>query len=291
MADFRSLYPFESHWLDLDGVRYHYLDEGPRNAPPVVMVHGNPTWSFYYRLLIPEVSKTHRVIVPDHIGCGLSDKPQVYEYTLEHHIQNLERLVAHLELQDIALVLHDWGGGVGMGYATRHPDNVARFAIFNTSAFYLPAIPAALHLARSPILGEVLLRGFNAFVLGALWWGTSQHARFTPGVRAGYIAPYDSWANRIAVYRFVQDIPVTARHSTRKTVNAIDRGLSAFREHPMLIMWGAKDFVFTVKDFLMGWRERFPNADVHIFEDAGHYVVEDAYERILPLLTAFLQES
>ncbi len=290
MANFKSLYPFESHWLDLDGLRYHYVDEGPRDAPPVVMVHGNPTWSFYYRTLIPEISKTHRVIVPDHIGCGFSDKPQTYTYTLEQHIQNLERLIAHLGLQDVALVLHDWGGGVGMGYATRHPDNVARFALFNTSAFYLPAIPGVLHLARSRILGETLLRGLNVFVLGALRWGTSQRARFTPEVRAGYIAPYNSWANRIGVYRFVRDIPVTAQHPTRQTVDAIDRDLATLRDHPMLIMWGADDFVFTVKDFLAGWRARFPNADVHVFEHAGHYVVEDAYERILPLLTAFLNE-
>jgi len=268
MADFRSLYPFTSHWMDMDGLRYHYVDEGPRDAPPVIMVHGNPTWSFYYRTLIPEVSKTHRVIALDHIGCGFSDKPQDYDYTLEQHIQNLERLIAHLGLTDVTLVLHDWGGGVGMGYATRHPENVARLVLFNTSAFYLPTIPWVLHLARSPWLGAVLLRGLNAFVLAALRWGTSQRARFTPEVRAGYIAPYNSWANRIAVYRFVQDIPVTAQHPTRQTVEAIDRGLSALRDRPMLIMWGADDFVFTVKDFLAGWRTRFPDADAYRFCDS-----------------------
>ncbi|MBN1878043.1 MAG: alpha/beta fold hydrolase [Anaerolineae bacterium] len=288
MVDFTDLYPFRSYWLDLDNARLHYVDEGPRDAPPVVMVHGNPTWSFYYRTLIPGISQMFRVIVPDHIGCGLSDKPQDYSYTLEQHIQNLEYLIAHLDLKDVTLVLHDWGGGIGMGYATRHPANVARFVIFNTSAFFVPAIPWSLMLARSPMLGEILLRGFNVFARGALLWGTAQHARFTPVVRAGYLAPYDNWFNRIAIYRFVQDIPANSYHPTRHTVNEIDKRLILFRDHPMLIIWGARDFVFTVKDFLRGWQERFPQAEVHILEDAGHFVVEDAHERILPLMQTFL---
>ncbi|MEJ5308132.1 MAG: alpha/beta fold hydrolase [Anaerolineae bacterium] len=292
----QSLYPFAPHWLDLGGVKMHYLDEGPRDAPPVVMVHGNPTWSFYYRTLIPEIAQTHRVIVPDHVGCGLSDKPQDYPYTLEQHIRNLETLIAHLELRDITLVLHDWGGAIGMGYATRHPENVraehgSRFVIFNTSAFYMPAVPWVLKLARSPVIGETMLRGLNAFAGMAVYLAMVNHKRMTPDVRAGYLAPYNSWRNRIAIYRFVQDIPVSADHPTRATVDAIDAKLHLFRDHPMLILWGAQDFVFTVKDFLAGWQARFPKADVHILDHAGHYVVEDAYERILPPMKTFLVDG
>lgn len=110
----------------------------------------------------------------------------------------------------------------------------------------------------------------------------------TREVRAGYLSPYGNWRDRIAIYRFVQDIPVTADHPTRATVDAIDRELGTFRDRPMLILWGARDFVFTVRDFLAGWQARFPDAEVHIFDDAGHYVVEDAYERILPLVERFL---
>ncbi len=288
LADFRAEYPFASNWLDLDGARYHYLDEGPRDAPPVLMVHGNPTWSFYFRHLVTALRGTHRVIVPDHVGCGLSDKPQDYPYTLEQHILNLEQLVTRLDLRDLTLVVHDWGGAIGMGAATRHPERLRRFVIFNTSAFYAPAVPGVLSLARSPVLGEFLVRGCNAFAVGATRWGLRDRARMTPAVKAGYLAPYDNWHNRVAVYRFVQDIPVTASHPTRATVNAIDRQLAQFREHPMLILWGAGDFVFTVKTFLAGWRERFPAAQVHIFEDAGHYVVEDAHERIAPLIENFV---
>jgi haloalkane dehalogenase len=286
-----SLYPFASHWFDAGGARMHYLDEGPRDGVPLVMCHGNPTWSFYYRTLIPTLSRTYRVIAPDHVGCGLSDKPQDYPYTLDQHIRNLEALLAHLELPTMTLVLHDWGGGIGMGYATRHPETVNRFVIFNTSAFYAPAVPWVLKLARSPVLGAVLLRGLNAFAGLAVRLAMVHRERMTGDVRAGYLAPYDSWRHRIAIYRFVQDIPVTDDHPTRATVDAIDAKLHFFRDDPMLIIWGARDFVFTVDDFLAGWRQRFPDAEVHVLEDAGHYVVEDAYERILPLMTSFLAQT
>ena len=287
----KPLYPFTSHWLDIDGVRMHYLDEGPRDAPPIVMCHGNPTWSFYYRTLIPALSRSYRVIVPDHIGCGLSDKPQAYTYTLEQHIRNLETLITHLGLQHIVMMLHDWGGAIGMGYATRHPETVERFVVFNTSAFFLPAIPGVLKLARSAGFGEVLLRGANAFAGLALWRRVGRWQPMSRAARAGYLAPYDSWQNRIAIYRFVQDIPVSADHPTRATLDAIDANLPLFRDHPMLIVWGAKDFIFTVRGFLAGWQNRFPTAEIHILDDAGHYVVEDAHERILPLVSEFLEKT
>jgi pimeloyl-ACP methyl ester carboxylesterase len=288
MPDFRALYPFASHWLDLDGVHCHYLDEGPPDAPPVVMLHGNPTWSFFYRTLVPHVSQSYRVIVPDHVGCGLSDKPQDYPYCLEQHIQNLERLIAALNLEDVTLVVHDWGGAIGMGYATRHPENVGRFVILNTAAFYQPNLPLRIKMCRLPLLGDVLLRGLNAFARLALPWATVHHERLTPEVRAGYLAPYDCWQNRVAILRFVQDIPFERRHRSRKTLEAIEANLYLFGAHPMLIIWGAQDFVFTVRDYLTEWQARFPYAETRVIPDAGHYLVEDAHERIAPWICAFL---
>lgn len=287
-SDYRALYPFTSHRCDLGGVTLHYLDEGPRDAPVIVMLHGNPTWSFYWRTLIPELSRTHRVIAPDHVGCGLSDKPQVYPYTLEQHIRNLEALLTHLAVRDVTLMVHDWGGGIGVGYATRHPDNVARLVCFNTAAFFEPVLYWPIRWARLPGLGDVLLRGFNAFALAALVAGTSQRQRFTLEVRAGYLAPYRTWHDRIAILRFVQDIPLEPGHPTRKTIDDIEARLPLLRDKPLLILWGADDPVFTVDTFLAGWRQRFPEAEVHVLEGAGHYVVEDAHERILPLVLKFL---
>lgn len=291
MVDLTSLkeqYPFQSHWLELDGLRYHYLDEGPGDAPPVVMLHGNPTWSFYYRQLIPPLSQNHRVIVPDHIGCGLSDKPQTYPYTLEQHIKNVERLIAQLKLRQVTLVVHDWGGVIGMGYATRHPENISRFVIFNTAAFVLPKIPKRIRMCRVPLFGSFLVRGLNAFAGLATFMAVSQPQRMTPQVRAGYLAPYNNWRNRIAIYRFVQDIPLEEDHPSRATLVQIEAGLAQFQQHPMLIIWGADDFCFTALDFLAEWQRRFPQAQVHLLENAGHYVVEDAHERIVPLIREFL---
>jgi haloalkane dehalogenase len=285
---FRALYPFESHWLDLDGVRYHYLDEGPARASPIVLLHGNPTWSFYYRDLVPPLSRDYRVLVPDHIGCGLSDKPQDYDYCLAQHIANLEKLVDGARLHDITLVLHDWGGAIGMGYATRHPENVARLVILNTAAFYQPALPLRIKLCRFPLLGDLLLRGLNVFARLALPWATYHSERLTPAIRAGYLAPYDSWQNRIAILRFVRDIPFEENHRSRQMLQQIESNLYLLDQHPMLILWGARDFVFTVEDYLAQWQARFPFAETRIIPDAGHYVVEDAHERIASWIAEFM---
>jgi haloalkane dehalogenase len=168
---------------------------------------------------------------------------------------------------------------------------VTRFVIFNTAAFFLPAIPWSLRLARSPVLGELLVRGLNGFAGLAQFLAVSHRERITRPVRAGYLAPYDSWRNRIAIYRFVQDIPIGDDHPSRDTLNQIESKLELFHHHPMLIVWGAKDFVFTERDFLPEWRRRFPDAQVHVVPDAGHYVVEDAHERIVPWVLEFLQEG
>ena len=288
LDSWRKLYPFESHFLDLEGVRYHYVDEG--RGEPVVMVHGNPTWSFYYRRLIMDLRQSYRVIAPDHVGCGLSDKPQRYDYTLARHIANLETLLERLALKKITLVVHDWGGPIGMGYAVRHPDRVARLVIFNTVAFWSPEIPWFLRLCRLPIFGPIAIRGLNLFAGVAALVGCRHRERMTGEVKAGYLAPYDSYANRVAVLRFVQDIPVHAGHPTFSVLQAIEGGLAQFRGRPMLIMWGGRDPVFT-KRLLQSWRERFPAAIVREIDDAGHYVVEDAYERIIPWLREFLEKT
>jgi len=287
-APFHHLYPFTSHWLDLDGGRYHYLDEGPRDAPPILMLHGNPTWSFYYRTLIPDLAQHYRVIVPDHLGCGLSDKPPDYAYTLEHHIHNAERLIAALRLTEITLMVHDWGGAIGMGCAVRHPELMAAFVILNTSAFFVPRLPWRIKICRIPVIGEFLVRGLNGFVRAAQIFATSQPKRLTHDVRAGYCAPYNSWQNRVAVHRFVQDIPMSPKHPTRMTLDAIEAGLGHFRNHPMLILWGDDDFCFTTRHFLPKWRAHFPAAEVHVLPHVGHYIVEDAHEQILPIIKDFL---
>jgi pimeloyl-ACP methyl ester carboxylesterase len=285
-TSFQHLYPFSSNWLDLAGNRYHYLDEGPRDAPAVVMLHGNPTWSFYYRNLINALKAKYRVIVPDHIGCGLSDKPQEYTYTLAQHIQNVETLLQHLNIESFSLVIHDWGGVIGMGYAVRHPDQVKNFVIFNTAAFVLKKLPIQILMCRPHLFGGFLVRGLNMFAGQATSLAVTK--KMPADVRFGYLAPYNNWHNRIAIHRFVQDIPWEDNHPTRPLLAQIDAEIGQFREYPMLIIWGAKDFVFTEKEFYREWEQRFPSAETHLLPNAGHYVLEDAPEQIIPLVESFL---
>src|SRR5205823_12228098 len=284
-TSFQELYPFQSHYLPLDGLKYHYLDEG--SGDPLIMLHGNPTWSFYYRRLIAEFRKTYRVIAPDHMGCGFSDKPQTYAYRLAQHIDNLDALLQHLDLKRVTLCLHDWGGPIGMGWALRHPERISRFVIFNTAAFPSSRIPLRINLCKLPVVGDLAIRRLNAFAGLALTMATAQPQRMTRAVKDGYLAPYDSYANRITHLRFVQDIPMHSGHPTYALINDIGKGLARFRQTPMLIIWGEQDWCFT-PEFLERWVEYFPHAKVRRVSDAGHYVVEDAYERIIPWLHEFL---
>ena len=291
-----GLYPFAPHYLDLgssadggSGYRMHYVDEG--QGDPVLMVHGNPSWSFYYRDLISELKSNHRVIAPDHIGCGRSDKPNDdhYEYTLSTRVEDLRTLVDSLDLRDLTLVVHDWGGMIGMAWAALHPDRIARLVIMNTAAFPLPSdktFPLPLTLARTPGIGALMVRGANAFSRGAVRYCVTRRP-MTKEVAAGYLEPYDSWAHRIAVHRFVQDIPLEENDRAYPIMKETGEALVRLADKPMLICWGLKDFVFG-QQFLDEWVRRFPNAEVRRFEDSGHYILEDAGEEIIPLVRAFV---
>jgi haloalkane dehalogenase len=251
----------------------------------VLFVHGNPTWSFYWRRLISAISGTHRAVAPDHLGCGLSDKPQDAPYRLADHVDALERLVLTLDLRDITLVVHDWGGAIGMGVAVRHPDRFARFVVCNTAAFPSRAIPLRIAACRLPGFGSFAVRGLNGFAGAAVFMATERG--LDPVTRSGYLAPYDSWAHRVAVHRFVQDIPMDSSHPSWGTLHTIADGLATLRDRPMKLLWGEKDWCFTPA-FREEWERRFPEAVSHRFTEAGHYVIEDAIDEILPIFRDFV---
>jgi len=287
VADLGELYPFDSHYLDVGGMRMHYVDEG--SGPAVVMLHGNPTWSFFYRELIKGLRDRYRVIAPDHIGCGLSDKPQDYPYTLATHIDNLSRLLDHLKIEDVTLAGHDWGGAIGFGWAARIPERVKRFVGFNTAAFF-GRVPLRIRVCRWPILGDVLVRRLNLFARAAIRMASGHRERMTPEVVRGYLLPYESYASRVGVFQFIRDIPVTRSIPSHVVLESIEAALPRFHNRPMAIFWGGKDFCFN-DWYLQRWIERFPHAVIHRYADAGHYVVEDAHERILPRLREFLENA
>jgi cis-3-alkyl-4-acyloxetan-2-one decarboxylase len=288
--DWHSLYPFQSHEIRLEGHRYHYLDEGA--GPVLLLVHGNPTWSFMWREIVLALRGKFRLIVPDHIGCGLSDKPSPkrYSYQLAQRVADLRGLIEHLKLQQITLVAHDWGGAIGMGAAVADPHRFKRFVLMNTAAFLAPSCPFRIRLCRVPLLGKIGVQGLNLFVKAALDQTVAKKERMTPAVRAGMSAPYDSWANRVGVYRFVRDIPLRPSHPTYRTLLYIQNGLAQFRRHPVCLIWGMQDWCFH-SWFLDRFIEYFPHAEVHRLPDAAHYVVEDAHERIVPIMEAFFKKD
>ncbi len=285
-----ELYPFQNNFLERNGLKYHYLDEG--EGDPVVMVHGNPSWSFYYRNLARALRDRYRVIVPDHIGCGLSEKPADadYSYTLKSRIDDLEALLEHLDIcERITLVVHDWGGMIGMGYAVRHPERIARLVILNTAAFHLPAekeFPKALQICRDTAFGAFLVQRLNLFAVVAALVGCKRNP-MPPKMRSAYCAPYNSAKNRIATLRFVQDIPLKPEDPGYDLITEIAIGLKQFAHLPMTICWGLKDFVFD-HHFLKEWTVRFPDAEVHSFDDCGHYILEDAQDEVIPIIEQFL---
>jgi haloalkane dehalogenase len=286
--------PFDTlphHDVTLNGWRYHYVDAG--SGEPVVMVHGNPTWSFLYRNLIAALMDRFRCLAPDHLGCGRSDKPtpERYTYRLRQRIDDLEAWLAQVcPNTAVNLVLHDWGGMIGMGWAVRHPQRVRRIVALNTACFPLPAskrFPWPLWLARSLPVSEFLVRGLNLFCLSAglvcaRWSALLATERFR------YRQPYDSWANRVAIYRFVEDIPLRDSDPSFAEVAGIANNLDQLHGVPMLLGWGLRDFVFD-RHFLAEWQRRFPHAEVAAFPRAGHFVLDDARAELIPRIRQFLE--
>lgn len=294
LRHFGHLYPFTSHYLDINGLRYHYLDEG--RGDPLIMLHGNPTWSFYFRNLIQAFREQYRVIVPDHMGCGLSDKPDTreYDFDLASRVNDLTALTNHLALdRPVTLVLHDWGGMIGLAWALEHLDQVARLVITNTAGFFPPGhvkIPKRLRLIRTPnFLFNWSVLHLNLFARAALYMAPRK--RLPGEIKTGLIAPYNCPRHRLATLKFVQDIPLGPNDgASGKIVSRVDHHLETICDRPTTIIWGAHDFVFT-RTFYEHWRHRLPDARAHWLSDAGHYLFEDQPRRIIRLIGEFLNTN
>lgn len=281
---FASEYPFEPRFhVTPGGARMHYLDQGA--GRPWLMVHGNPTWSFMYRSLVRDISGEERCVVPDHVGCGRSEKPEdgQYVFNLKTRIDDLESLVLALDLRDMTLVVHDWGGAIGIGVAARHPDRFRDIVVMNTAAFWLPRLPWRIRVCGLPVLGDLLVRGFNVFAGAAVFMAPGRLWGLTAEARKGFLAPYDNWRNRRAVLEFVRDIPMTPGHPSYGTILEVEEGLGRISGKVKLIIWGMRDFCFD-ETFLLEWRRRCPDASIHRFPGAGHYLLEDVPDSIAGII-------
>ena len=303
-------YPFTPQRLEVrPGIALSYLDEyvpsdgrreGEVVAPEViVMLHGNPSWSFYWRHLVLGLRDRYRCIVPDHVGMGLSDKPDDaadaaprYDYTLRSRIEDLATLLDHLGITGpVTLAVHDWGGMIGMGWALAHLPQVKRLVILNTALFPLPAakaMPWQLSLGRDSRIGGYLIRPFNLFARGAARLGTRQ--RLPADVRRAYTAPYDGWRNAISTLRFMQDIPLRPGDAAWPLVEESGRRLHELADRPVFVGWGLRDFVFD-RHCLDEVTKALPHAEVHAFDDADHYVLEDTHAVLVPAIRAFLERN
>jgi len=273
----RGEYPWEPKRLKLScGFEMSYLDEG--QGFPVVMVHGNPTWSFFYRNVVKKLGGDFRCIVPDHIGCGLSERPRGrYSYRLEQRLRDLGELIDALDLQSFDLVVHDWGGLIGLGAALERFERLRRATIMNTAAFVDSRIPKRIAVCRLPLLGRFIVKALNGFAGPAAKMSVSKRP-LSPEAKRGFLHPYRSWSDREAVYRFVQDIPMRASHPSYQTLVGVEDNICKLREREVALLWGARDFCFS-DHFLKRWQRFLPDATVFRYPLAGHYLLEDEKEK------------
>ncbi len=268
-----ALYPFEDHYAEIDGARVHYVDEG--EGPPLLLLHGNPTWSFLYREVIGGLRDRFRCVAPDHPGFGLSTAPPGYGFTAREHAAVLERLVLELDLRDVTMMVQDWGGPIGFAVATRHPDRFARFVIGNTWAWPKsdPGTQVFSRLLAGP-LGGYMIRNRNAFVERILPSNVKRR-KLAPEVMDAYRGPFPDPESRRPVHVFPREIL-----AARPLLAEVERGLAALSDRPALVVWPTKDVAFR-KPELRRWQQIFPDHRTVTLEGAGHYIQEDAPEEIV----------
>jgi cis-3-alkyl-4-acyloxetan-2-one decarboxylase len=285
-GDFGGTFPFEARWLEAADVRLHYVDEGPPDASPVLMLHGNGTWSYMYRRPLAELAAAgHRCVAYDHMGFGRSDKPPYMgAYSLERHVQNALAVIDGLDLRDVLLVLHDWGGPIGLGAALERPDRLRGVVLLNTWAWELPSfLPPFIREFRTEGLGEILALGGNLFVESI---PGGMHSRDTdPVMMQAYRAPFPDYWSRVGTLAFQRDIPLTERDRSAALMGSIHDRLTDLQV-PVLLVWGMRDPVFQPV-FLDQWRELFPDARSVELADAAHFVLEDSPDAVCAALRDF----
>jgi haloalkane dehalogenase len=281
----RDAYPFPPRTLDLPAGRMHYVDVG--RGEPILFVHGTPTWSFEYRHLIRALSASHRCIAPDHLGFGLSARPPGLAYTPEMHAANLAALVERLDLRDLTLVVHDYGGPIGLPIAIDTP-RVRRLAILNTWMWPLDDDPTIRRPARlaSSWLGRVLYRRANLSLRVIMPGAYGDRAALTPAIHRQYLAPFRSaWARGAVLWPLAGALMGSRAHYAR-----LWQARARLRGRPAAVVWGVADSAFR-PHHLARWRDVVPDADVTALDRAGHWPHEEQPDAVLDALRRLLARS
>lgn len=279
----RIEYPFAAHYFETPAGRMHYADEG--RGEVVLMLHGNPAWSFLYRKLIKQLSPHYRCIAPDLIGFGLSDKPYEWSYLPEDHAKNVTALIDHLGLKDITLVVNDWGGPIGMHYAVNHPQNIKRLVVLNTWAwpvdddFHYTSFSAMM---GGPV-GRFLIRHFNFFANSFMRVAFGDKSKLTRHAHDHYLNALPSGESRKGSWVF----PRRIIHSST-WLGEIWSKIGTLKDKPTLFVWGMKDVAFREKE-LQRWQSALPNSDTLRLPTVGHFVSEEAPEELGQAVGKFLR--
>lgn len=281
-------YPFEHRFAETPHGRMHWVEAG--QGDPVLCLHGNPTWSFLYRNFLKGLAADARVIAPDLIGFGLSEKlPDPGDYSIEGHVRDVASLVEALDLRRLTLVVQDWGGPIGLGVAARQPERVRALVVMNTIGFVPDpggSPPLPLLALRLPVVGEQLVQGFGLFHRAFVPAGIAREERKGELVRRAYREVQGNWYERAGTLAFPRLIPLEGDDPVVALLEEEERYLGDFGG-PVLIAWGMRDPAFPPA-LLAQWRERLPEAEVLELPDAGHFLQEDAHERIVPRIRRLL---
>ena len=281
-------YPFVGRFVRGPRGFLHAVDEGPRDAPAVVFLHGNPSWSYLWRAPIRALSKDHRVIALDHLGAGLSGDLPSTAYTLTERIEDVEIALQELGVDNFALVGHDWGGAIALGVTRRHLGRVRALALSNTAGFTGLKLPWSIRMCRAPVLGPVLLENWNAFLGVAVRRCTAKP--LDAARRAAYLLPHAEPNRRRSIRAFVEDIPFSPADRSHAEISAIEAALPQIGERPVLLLWGERDWCFH-PGFRRTFEARLPQAEVVRLESAGHWWPEDAPTEGCAALREFLQRA
>lgn len=265
----QHLYPFESRYVDVDGSRVHYIDEG--TGPTLLFLHGNPTWSFLYRNIVRDLRDSFRCIAVDYPGFGLSSATEGYDYTAKAHARAVESFVTELDLRDVTLMGQDWGGPIGLAVATRHPERFSGFILGNTWAWPLNGIVHFEVFGRvmGSRVGRLLIRNANAFVNVMIPLGTA--TKLPAEVIEAYRGPFNEREARRPTWEFPKELLRGKRFMLR-----VQDDLSNVTHLPTLFLWGGRDFALRKRVELPRFERLFPNHETVVLDRARHFFQEDA---------------